>query len=70
MSGSRFEIAYADHVAHCLERVSMARVRFDPDEPFGFEAVAPDGAEHFIPFHRVREVYRDGTLIWSRPPPE
>jgi uncharacterized protein (UPF0248 family) len=23
---------------------------------------------HEVPFHRVREVYRDGVLIWQRPP--
>ena len=69
MGGSRFEVAYLDRVAHRLERVPLAAVRFDPDEPFGFEAVATDGEEHFIPYHRVREVYRDGALIWSRPVP-
>jgi len=63
----RFEIAYLDRVAHRLERVPLADVRFDPDEPFGFEAVAADGVERFIPYHRVREVYRDGVRIWNRP---
>jgi uncharacterized protein (UPF0248 family) len=25
------------------------------------------GEDRFIPYHRVREVYRDGVLIWQRP---
>lgn len=70
LASSRFEIAYLDRVARRLERVPLAALRFDPEEPFGFEAVAADGVEHFIPYHRVREVYRDGVLIWSRPPHE
>jgi len=68
ISGSSFEIADVDRVAHGLARVSLSAVRFEPDEPFGFEAVTADGEEHFIPYHRVREVYRDGALIWRRPP--
>lgn len=68
MSGSRYEIAYLDRVADRLERVALTAVRFAPDEPFGFEATAADGVERFVPYHRVREVYRDGALIWSRPP--
>lgn len=70
MGASRFEVAFLDRVAHRLERVPLTAVRFDPEEPFGFEAVAADGVEHFVPYHRVREVYRDGVLIWSRPPHE
>ncbi|MDH4066496.1 MAG: DUF504 domain-containing protein [Acidobacteriota bacterium] len=64
----QFEIAYVNHLADQLERVPLDAVRLDSAEPFGFEARGPDGLERFIPFHRVREVYRDGELIWSRPP--
>jgi uncharacterized protein (UPF0248 family) len=63
----RFEIAYVDRVADRLARVPLDAVRLDPAEPFGFEATGLDGEERFIPFHRVREVYRDDELIWSRP---
>jgi uncharacterized protein (UPF0248 family) len=69
MSRSRFEIAYLDRVAHRLERVPLSAVQFGPDEPFGFEAVTAEGEAHFIPYHRVREVFQDGALIWTRPPP-
>jgi uncharacterized protein (UPF0248 family) len=28
----------------------------------------PLGVSHSIPFHRVREVWQDGRLIWERYP--
>jgi uncharacterized protein (UPF0248 family) len=65
----RFEIAYLDKLADRLERVPFEAVRFEPGERFGFEVMGLHGEAHFIPFHRVREVYRDGALIWQRPAP-
>ena len=62
-----FEIAYLDKVAGGLVRVPFAALRIEPGEPFGFELAGPDGRSRFIPYHRVREVYRDGVLIWQRP---
>ena len=31
--------------------------------------VDPEGQVHRIPFHRVREVYRNSQRIWRRPDP-
>jgi uncharacterized protein (UPF0248 family) len=62
-----FEIAYLDKVAGELVRVPFAELHMDPGEPFGFELTGPHGETRFIPYHRVREVYRDGVLIWQRP---
>jgi len=62
----RFEIAYVDHASDALVHVPLEAVRFDPNEPFGFEIAGGDDEERFIPFHRVREVYRDGERIWHR----
>lgn len=61
----RFEIAYVDHASDALVRVPLDTLRVDPNEPFGFEIAGSDD-ERFIPFHRVREVYRDGERIWHR----
>ena len=63
----RFEIAYLDRVAGGLERLPFEAVLLDPAEPFGFQATSKDEEPRFIPYHRVREVHRDGELIWSRP---
>jgi uncharacterized protein (UPF0248 family) len=63
----RFEIAYLDKIAGRLERIPLEAVRFGPGERFGFDLIDVHGEERFIPFHRVREVYRDGVSIWQRP---
>jgi uncharacterized protein (UPF0248 family) len=46
----------------------MRRIRFPTGEHFAFEAMEDDGAVHNVPLHRVREVWRDGELIWHREP--
>jgi uncharacterized protein (UPF0248 family) len=62
-----FEVAYDDHVAGRLVRIPLARIHLEPGERFAFEATEDDGSLHMVPFHRVRAVWRDGNLIWTRP---
>ncbi len=61
----RFEIAYFDRSRKTLVRLPLDRIRISPDR-FGFETIEDDGSAHSVPYHRVREVWRDGELIWSR----
>jgi uncharacterized protein (UPF0248 family) len=42
-------------------------MHLEPGNRFSFTAVEADGSVHDVPFHRVREVYRNGELIWQRP---
>jgi uncharacterized protein (UPF0248 family) len=65
-----FEIGYDDHLAGRVVRVPFGRVRLERGARFAFDAVEDDGSTHMVPFHRVREVWRDGKLIWQRPPKE
>jgi len=62
-----FEIGYEDHLAGRVVRVPFARVRLEPGERFAFQSVEDDGSTHSVPFHRVREVWRNGESIWRRP---
>ena len=62
----RFELAYFDRGRKALVRLPLERIRIAPGERFGFEALEEDGSVHSVPFHRVRAVWRDGELIWSR----
>ena len=62
----RFEIAYLDHLEHRLVRVPFEQISVSPPNRFGFEATTDDGTVHFVPYHRVREVWHDGALIWAR----
>lgn len=62
-----FELGYEDHTARALVRIPMGAVRAPPDYRFGIEVIDDDGAARSIPYHRIRAVWRDGELIWSRP---
>ena len=65
----KFVIGYYDRIARQIIKVPLARLVFETDSPSSFEAIEADGSVHSVPYHRVREVYRDGELIWRRPAP-
>jgi uncharacterized protein (UPF0248 family) len=62
-----FEIGYFDRTEVAIRRIALRDVSFRSDERRVFEATDESGRFRRIPFHRVREVYRDGELIWQRP---
>jgi uncharacterized protein (UPF0248 family) len=61
-----FTIGYFDRARHGIVTVPFERLRFEPGHHFSFGAVEADGSVHEVPLHRVREVRRDGELIWQR----
>ncbi len=63
----RFEIAYLDRKAGRLVRLPLDRIEVHPGERFSFDGYEEDGTVHTVPYHRVREVRRDGEVIWARP---
>jgi uncharacterized protein (UPF0248 family) len=63
---ARFELAYFDRARRALVRLPLERIRVPSGQRFGFEALEEDGSAHSVPYHRVRAVWRDGELIWSR----
>jgi uncharacterized protein (UPF0248 family) len=67
-AGSRFVIGYWDRVAGKVQRADLREIAWDADNPSFFDLTDEDGETHGIPFHRVREVWRDGALIWQRHP--
>ncbi len=62
-----FEIGYYDHVREEIIRVSLREVRFEHGNSFSFDLLTSDGELISIPFHRIREVRKEGAPIWSRP---
>ncbi len=62
----RFELGYRDRVERRIVRVALSAIRTDPAAPAVFQVTDEDGETHTIPFHRVKEVYRDGILVWQR----
>ena len=63
-----FEIGYFDRVTNKTVRVPFRRVHFEKGEHFALEAIEEDDSVHTVPLHRVREVWRNGALIWQRAP--
>jgi uncharacterized protein (UPF0248 family) len=61
-----FVIGYYDRVEDKVIRLPFNRIQLDPGDHFGFQAIDADGYAHEVPFHRVKDVYRDGQLIWHR----
>lgn len=61
-----FVIGYYDRVSDEIIRVPLAELYFEPGDHFAFDWVDDAGELHSIPLHRVREVFRDGVLIWRR----
>jgi uncharacterized protein (UPF0248 family) len=65
----RFEIGYYDRRLDAIRRVAFREIVFPSGEGQAFEIVDEAGHVRRIPFHRVREVVRDGDVIWRRSPP-
>jgi len=63
-----FEIGYYDRLETIIIRVSFNEVTQMSGNKFSFHVFDEDGIAHCVPMHRVREVYKDGELIWEREP--
>ncbi len=63
----QWEIAYVDHAHPGLVRVPLTSIATQAGDHFMFQALDAEGLLQDIPYHRIREVRRDGTLVWSRP---
>lgn len=61
-----FVIGYYDRIEEHVILVPISRVQLAPGNHFSFQVTDPDGNAHEVPFHRVRDVYKDGLLIWHR----
>jgi uncharacterized protein (UPF0248 family) len=62
-----FAIGYYDRVEDCIVQVPFEALRFPEDDHFAFELFDGSGEARRVPFHRVREIHRNGRCIWSRP---
>jgi len=62
----RFEIGYLDRRQDRIVKVPFASIQFPPDDHFSFQLENEFGEIVTIPLHRVREVWKDGVIIWQR----
>ncbi len=63
----RFELGYFDRVENQVVVVPFHEIEFRQNDPQMFRLVDEEGGVHRVPFHRVRDVYKDGQRIWHRP---
>lgn len=61
-----FVIGYYDRVEERIIPVSLKELYFDKEDHFDFELLDEDGVTHTIPLHRIRQVFRNGELVWER----
>ena len=61
-----FALGYYDRVLDAIVRVSFAEIVLVPDRSDVIQVLSPDGDPHTVPLHRIKEVYKDGALIWQR----
>jgi uncharacterized protein (UPF0248 family) len=62
-----FQLGYYDRAEKRVIIVPFQEVSFPPESPQTFQLADAEGQTHRVPFHRVREVYRDSQRIWHRP---
>ena len=62
-----FQLGYYDRTEDRVVLVPFQDVSFRPESPQSFQISDSEGRTHHVPFHRVREVYRDSQRIWHRP---
>jgi uncharacterized protein (UPF0248 family) len=62
-----FNVGYWDRVQRRVVQVPLERAEREDGAFFAFRVRGDDGALHEVPLHRIREVRRDGALIWQRP---
>jgi uncharacterized protein (UPF0248 family) len=61
-----FIIGYYDRSKNEVINVPLNRIYFDKHDRFDFELTDDTGEHRSIPLHRIRQVYRNGKLIWQR----
>jgi uncharacterized protein (UPF0248 family) len=61
-----FRIGYLDHRCNELVHVPLQAAQPAPESHFCFNVADEEGVMHSVPYHRVKEVWKDGALIWRR----
>jgi uncharacterized protein (UPF0248 family) len=62
----RWEIAYLDRTRPFLVRLPLEAVQTRPHIGFVFDVIDEEGVARSIPYHRVRQVWHEGKVVWSR----
>lgn len=63
---AEFKIGYWDRVEREIIVVPLQAIDYDHPKDDGFRMTDDQGNDVTVPFHRVRQVIRNGELIWNR----
>lgn len=63
-AAAEFEIGYLDRQWQRIVRLPLAELWFEAEDHFAFHCYDRHGEEHAVPLHRIKDVYRNGRLIW------
>jgi uncharacterized protein (UPF0248 family) len=63
---AHFEIGFLDHAAKKILLIPFTKIHFEEGNQFSFQLENEMGEILVIPFHRIRQVFRDRVLIWNR----
>jgi len=61
-----FIIGYHDRFEKQIIKVPLKELFFDKEDHFDFKLIDDMDDIHTIPLHRIRQVYRNGKLVWHR----
>lgn len=61
-----FKIGYYDRVEDKIIVVPMKQIFIEPGNHFSLDVLDDSTELHMIPFHRIRQVFKDDKLIWER----
>lgn len=61
-----FDLGYYDRLEDRIITVPFQQVILTEGDHFAFQLLSPEGEYLSIPFHRVRQIFKDGRLIWDR----
>ena len=62
-----FRLGYIDRLAGGLVHGELREPFLREGEHFSVLLWDEKGEPHEVPLHRIREVWRDGVLVWQRP---
>ena len=62
---SACEIGYYDRLLEKIIRIPFTKIICPHNVRKTVQVMDCEGEIHFIPLHRIREVYKDGRLIWQ-----
>ena len=61
-----FGIGNYDQMEGGMVVVAIRQIRFSPDNYFSIEVIDDGGKPRLVPLHRIRQVSRNGDVIWGR----